>query len=102
MEARGKKKRQGPRLIAQPRPQTLSTPPDLPRRRAGLPPRFTFKLGDGIGDDLTVIGHLSAGSISELYQVWSASYTCALTCKILLPKFAPQSREVRGLKREAR
>jgi serine/threonine-protein kinase len=48
-----------------------------------------------------VIGHLSAGGISELYQVWSASYMCALTCKILLPTFAPGSKEVRGLKREA-
>jgi eukaryotic-like serine/threonine-protein kinase len=101
MEANSKKKRQGPRLIAQPRPQTLSTLPDLPHRRAGLPPRFTFKLGDGIGDDLTVIGHLSAGLISELYQVWSASYTCALTCKILLAGFGPHSKEMRGLKREA-
>jgi hypothetical protein len=52
-------------------------------------------------DDLTVIGHLSAGSISELYQVWSACLICALTCKILLPKFTPYSKEVRGLKREA-
>jgi serine/threonine protein kinase len=45
---------------------------------------------------------LSAGSISELYQVWSASYICALTCKILLPKFPPHSKEARGLKQEAR
>jgi serine/threonine protein kinase len=64
-------------------------------------PSFTFALGASIGLDFTVIGHLSAGRISELYQVWSASYICALTCKVLLPKFAPQSKEVRGLKREA-
>jgi serine/threonine-protein kinase len=51
---------------------------------------------------LTVIGHLSAGNISELYQVWSASYMCALTCKILLPQFPPRAKEVRDLKREAR
>jgi serine/threonine-protein kinase len=49
-----------------------------------------------------VIGHLSAGNISELYQVWSASYICALTCKILLPKFPSHSNEARGLNREAR
>jgi len=48
-----------------------------------------------------VIGHLSAGRIAELYQVWSATYLCALTCKILLPQFAPLSPQARGLKREA-
>jgi eukaryotic-like serine/threonine-protein kinase len=89
------------KAIVQPRPQTLSAAPEWPRRRAGFGPRFTFELGALIGGDFTVIGHLSAGGISELYQVWSASYMCALTCKILLPKFAPQSKEVRGLKREA-
>jgi eukaryotic-like serine/threonine-protein kinase len=96
-------KNRAPRFkaVVQPRPQTLSVTPELPRRRAGFPPRFTFELGARMGGDLTVIGHLSAGSISELYQVWSASYICALTCKILLPKFGPQSKEVRGLKREA-
>jgi serine/threonine protein kinase len=89
------------RAVVQPQAQTLSVPEDLPRRRAGFPPRFTFELGDCIGSDFVVIGHLSAGSISELYQVWSASYICALTCKILLPAFAPRSKEVRGLSREA-
>ena len=90
------------KAVVQPRPQTLSATPELPRRRAGIRPRFTFELGARIGGDLTVIGHLSAGSISELYQVWSASYICALTCKILLPNFAPRSTAARGLKREAR
>jgi serine/threonine-protein kinase len=58
--------------------------------------------GARIGHDLTVIGHLSAGRIAELYQVWSTAYLCALTCKILLPQFAPRSKEALGLKREAR
>src|SRR5919108_4883868 len=89
------------KAVEPPRPQTLSMPPELPRRRVGFPPRFTFELGSRIGGDITVIGHLSAGRISELYQVWSASYICALTCKILLPTFAPHAKEVRGLKREA-
>src|SRR5919108_6579941 len=89
------------KAVVQPRPQTLSATPELPRRRAGFSPRFTFELGASIGDDLTVIGHLSAGGTPELYQVWSTAYICALTCKILLPKFPPQSKEVRGLKREA-
>src|SRR5919199_5787652 len=84
-----------------PQPQTLRAVPTLPRRRAGFPPRFTLELGARIGDDCTVIGHLSAGRIAELYQVWSATYLCALTCKILLPQCAPYSPAGRGLKREA-
>jgi len=75
---------------------------ERPGRRVGFGPRFTFELGARIGDDLTVIGHLSAGRIAELYQVWSSSYLCALRRKILLPKLSPGSQEVRGLKREAR
>src|SRR5919108_3310663 len=89
------------KAVEPPRPQTLSMPPELPRRRVGFRPRFTFELGSRIGCDFTVIGHLSAGRISELYQVWSASHICALTCKILLPTFGSHAQEVRGLKREA-
>src|SRR5690349_9372122 len=96
------KKSRAPRVtVVPPRPQTLSAPATAPRRHPGLPPRFTCALGTGIGDDFTVIGHLSAGRIAELYQVWSATYLCALTCKILLPQVGPRSPEVRGLKREA-
>lgn len=56
------------KTMAPPRPQTLSGTPELSRRRVNFPPRFTFELGTCIGDDFTVIGHLSAGRISELYQ----------------------------------
>jgi serine/threonine protein kinase len=87
--------------VVPPQPQTLTTARELPRRRTGFPPRYTFELGASIGDDLTVIGHLSAGRLAEIYQVWSASYLCALTCKIILPEFAPTSKEARALKREA-
>jgi serine/threonine protein kinase len=96
-----KKKPNRFKAVAQPRPQTLDATPERPRRRAGFPPRYTLEVGARIGSDFTVIGHLSAGRISELYQVWSASHICALTCKILLPTFAPHSKEGRGLKREA-
>ena len=75
--------------IVPPQPQTLTTAHEVPRRRTGFPPRYTLALGASIGDDLTVIGHLSAGRLAELYQVWSAAYLCALTCKIILPQFAP-------------
>jgi eukaryotic-like serine/threonine-protein kinase len=85
-----------------PHSQTLSTTEARPGRRVGFPSRFTFAPGACIGGDFSVIGHLSAGRTSEMYQVWSTSYICALTCKILLPTFAPRSKEARGLKREAR
>ena len=101
MAAQRKNRTQHVKAVVQPQPQTLRAIPELPRRQAGFRPRFTFELGARIGSDLTVIGHLSAGSRSELYQVWSASYICALTCKILLPAFGPHSKEVHGLKREA-
>ena len=101
MAAQHGKRSKGFKAVVQPRPQTLGATADRPRRRSGFPPRFTLELGARIGDDLTVVGHLSAGNISELYQVWSAEHICALTCKILLPKFVPHSKEVRGLKREA-
>ena len=72
--------------VVPPQPQTLTTARELPRRRTEFPPRYTFELGASIGGDLTVIGHLSAGRLAELYQVWSAAYLCALTCKIILPQ----------------
>src|SRR5919198_5814642 len=87
--------------VVPPHPQTLSALPAPARRRPGFPPRFTLAPGARIGEDCTVIGHLSAGRIAELYQVWSTTALCALTCKILLPQFPPGSAEVRGLKREA-
>lgn len=88
-------------IIARPRPQTLSTTVETGRRPLPTVPAFTLNLGDPVGKDLTVIGHLNRGRISELYQVWSLSFTCALTCKILLPGFGTKSREVRDFKREA-
>jgi serine/threonine protein kinase len=87
--------------VAPPQPQTLTTAHEVPRRRTGFPPRYTLALGARIGDDLTVIGHLSAGRLAELYQVWSTAYLCALTCKIILPQFAPTSKAARALIREA-
>jgi serine/threonine-protein kinase len=101
MALQRKNRTQGVKAVVQPQPQTLRATAELPRRQAGFRPRFTVELGARIGGDFIVIGHLSAGRISELYQVWSASYICALTCKILLPTFAPHAKEVRGLKREA-
>lgn len=102
MQARkkGRKKEDSPKKIGQPRPQTLSTPQE-PTRRPMPVPNFTLKLGDVLGEDLTVIGHLSQGRISEIYQVWSISYTCALTCKILSLNAASDPKSVRNFRREA-
>jgi serine/threonine protein kinase len=59
-------------------------------------------VGDRIGSDLTVIGHLGVGHWSELYQVWSAERWCSLTCK-LLSKEAAEKRTARAaLRREHR
>jgi serine/threonine protein kinase len=79
----------------------VNTGLEVPPRRRLLVPSFTLKLGERIGEDLTIIGHLHRGRNSELYQVWSLSYLCALTCKILLPGFAPRSGEGRSFRTEA-
>ncbi len=91
-----------PKKFAGPRTQSLSGGLETSlARRTFLVPSFTLKLGDRIDEDLTIIGHLNRGRNSELYQVWSVSFLCALTCKILLPGYAPKSKEVRSFKREA-
>lgn len=92
----------GLRKIAKPSAQAISRQPQLAPQRITLSPRFTLRLGDRIGDDLTVIGHLNRGNVSELYQVWSSSYTCAFTCKMLVPDLALNSTQVRDFKRETR
>ncbi|HEX6373500.1 MAG TPA: hypothetical protein VF006_31535, partial [Longimicrobium sp.] len=46
--------------------------------------KFSLGVGDRLGE-LTVIGHLACGRMSELYQVWSNRHWCALTGKVLLP-----------------
>jgi serine/threonine protein kinase len=47
--------------------------------------KFSLKVGDRLGE-LTIIGHLACGRMSELYQVWSNRHWCALTGKVLLPE----------------
>jgi serine/threonine-protein kinase len=59
-------------------------------------------LGDRIGGDLTVIGHLATGRIGHLYQVWSAHGWCALTCKILSPQLRADRSAAATLRRESR
>lgn len=88
------------RKIAKPRIQAISPHQEI-LRRIKISPRFSLKLGDRIGEDLIVIGHLSAGRISELYQVWSVSQICAFTCKIIQSGFSSSSPELRGFRQEA-
>ncbi len=63
---------------------------------------YPYAVGDRIAGDLTVIGHLAAGRLGHLYQVWSAREWCAFTCKILTPSLRGDRRAVAALRREAR
>ena len=45
---------------------------------------FSLAVGDRVGE-LTVIGHLARGRITELYQMWSNEHWCALTGKLVAP-----------------
>jgi serine/threonine-protein kinase len=47
---------------------------------------FSLAVGDRVGE-LTVIGHLARGRVTELYQVWSNRHWCALTGKVVHPDF---------------
>lgn len=70
--------------ISRPRYQGLSAV----RRWLHEPPRpradFSLAVGERVGD-LTVIGHLARGRVTELYQVWSNEHWCALTGKLIAP-----------------
>ena len=73
--------------IGRPRYQGLAAA----RRLAPEPVRpraeFSLALGERVGE-LTVIGHLARGRITELYQVWSTEHWCALTGKMIAPQHA--------------
>lgn len=74
-----------------------------PGPRFGIGHRsFPYGLGDRIGGGLTVIGHLACGRIGHLYQVWSADWWCALTCKILSPRLRGDRSAAATLRRETR
>lgn len=68
--------------VSRPRYQGLG----VVRRWTHIPVRprddFSLAVGDRLGE-LTVIGHLARGRITELYQVWSDRHWCALTGKIV-------------------
>jgi serine/threonine-protein kinase len=49
-----------------------------------------------------IVGHLAAGRVGHLYQVWSTNGWCALTCKILSPQLRGDRGAAATLRREAR
>lgn len=72
--------------VSRPRYQGLAAA----RRWAHEPVRpradFSLNVGDRVGE-MTIIGHLARGRMTELYQVWSNEHWCALTGKMVAPEF---------------
>jgi serine/threonine protein kinase len=62
--------------------------------------KFSLSVGDKVGE-LTVIGHLACGRMSELYQVWSNRHWCALTGKIVRTEFMENGVAPVAFRREA-
>jgi eukaryotic-like serine/threonine-protein kinase len=79
--------------VSRPRYQGLAAA----RRWAHDPVRpradFSLAVGDRLGE-LTIIGHLARGRLTELYQVWSTDHWCALTGKVVAPAGAPDEAPV--------
>jgi len=62
---------------------------------------FSLAVGDRVGE-LTVIGHLARGRVTELYQVWSNDHWCALTGKLVAPQFLAGKAVPKSFRREER
>ena len=62
---------------------------------------FSLNVGDRVGD-LTIIGHLARGRMTELYQVWSNEHWCALTGKLVAPEFLGSDSPPLSFRREQR
>jgi eukaryotic-like serine/threonine-protein kinase len=69
--------------------------PESARPRA----EFSLAVGDRVGE-LTVIGHLARGRITELYQVWSNEHWCALTGKVVAPEHLEEDTPPTSFRRE--
>ncbi|MDQ3556834.1 MAG: serine/threonine protein kinase [Gemmatimonadota bacterium] len=87
--------------ISRPRYQGLAAA----RRWLHEPPRpredFSLAVGDRLGE-LTIIGHLARGRVTELYQVWSNVHWCALTGKVIAPEHVGESGPPVSFRREER
>jgi len=62
---------------------------------------FSLAVGDRLGE-LTVIGHLARGRLTELYQVWSNRHWCALTAKVVVAEHMKRGRLPTSLRKEER
>lgn len=62
---------------------------------------FSLAVGDRLGE-LTVIGHLARGRLTELYQVWSNRHWCALTAKVVAAEHMKNGRLPTSLRKEER
>lgn len=60
---------------------------------------FSLAVGGRVGE-LTVIGHLARGRLTELYQVWSTEHWTALTGKMIAPEYIEDSAAIASFKRE--
>jgi eukaryotic-like serine/threonine-protein kinase len=69
--------------------------PEPTRPRA----EFSLAVGGRVGE-LTVIGHLARGRVTELYQVWSNEHWCALTGKLVAPEHLAGSQGPTSFRRE--
>lgn len=87
--------------VSRPRYQGLAAA----RRWAHEPVRpradFSLNVGDRVGD-MTIIGHLARGRLTELYQVWSNEHWCALTGKLVAPEHLGSSALPVSFRREER
>lgn len=71
--------------ISRPRYQGLAAARRWEHEPARPRAEFSLAVGDRVGE-LTVIGHLARGRLTELYQVWSTEHWCALTGKLAAPE----------------
>lgn len=62
---------------------------------------FSLAVGARVGE-LTVIGHLARGRLTELYQVWSTEHWCALTGKLVAPESLGENGPPTSFRREER
>lgn len=87
--------------VSRPRYQGLAAA----RRWAHEPVRpraeFSLNVGDRVGD-MTIIGHLACGRMTELYQVWSNEHWCALTGKLVAPGHLEGNASPASFRREER
>lgn len=71
--------------IARPRYQGLVAARRWTHDPARPTEEFSLAVGDRVGE-LTVIGHLARGRLTELYQMWSNRHWCAVTGKLVAPE----------------